>query len=75
MSDVNKIVTIEQLKKAVQDYHGQFTKQKILDYTLTNEDIDAFHAKYFDKENNEIDNIRKSLEELEGENWLSEYFK
>lgn len=70
MSDVNKIVTIEQLKKATQDYHSQIVKKKILDNIITDSEVDSLYNDYFDSVSSGVENLEMTLSELNSSTWL-----
>lgn len=75
MNEVNKIVTIEQLKKAIQDYFKNITKEKILDHYLTDDDIDALYAEHLKLTYSVVENLEESLKAMANKGWLDDKLK
>lgn len=75
MSEVNKIVTIEQLKKAIQDYFKKITREKILDHYLTDDDIDALYAEHLKLTYSVVENLEESLKAMTNKGWLDDKLK
>lgn len=75
MSEVNKIVTIEQLKKAIQDYFKEITRKKILDHYLTDDDINSLYGEHLALTSSVVENLEESLKALANKGWLDDKLK
>lgn len=72
---LNKIVTIDQLKKFAEDYFTHITKKKILDYVLTVDEVDSGIYSYLKINENDMSDIRNlndTLKDLEGDKWTAD---
>lgn len=73
---LNKIVTIDQLKKFAEDYFTHVTKKKILDYVLTVDEVESeiynSYLKINEANISDIRNLNDTLKELESDNWIAD---